>query len=351
MQPRILLRTHYQAAEPRLVIAVVTRCSSATRSSDEDVLALSLRSWARKNGYDISTPGAVYAVGNARHLGLITNANHWSPAGIAFAFYDRLRPPGEGPVGSRLTPFEERLYLNVYMRGAGALAVKFARWLIAHGQTTDDELREKSIIESLLAEALDEYLYLAIDVSDRVSIRKEKERIGRADYAASTKRHKRYPLLKTLERLNLLEQSVGSDSSLVIKPDREGRLRALANTVPDVRTLENLIRDDTLRQALDVGLREYTRLDLGTGENPTVLLARAYAYAMELGLQACPLSFLNDVLCAAFPSSPTEGSPKSTSLLEPLHRSNPGEVRFHVDRRGQRAFVILSKAALAGLAA
>ncbi|MGH9428990.1 MAG: hypothetical protein ACRD2L_22115, partial [Terriglobia bacterium] len=115
MHPRVLLRTHYQANEPRLVIATATRCSSPTESRSEDTIAAALEKWAHDNAYTLSTPGAVYAVGNARQLGLLNKSNRWTSSGLAFAFLNRQLPPRVGEESRSLTPVEERLYLKLYL--------------------------------------------------------------------------------------------------------------------------------------------------------------------------------------------------------------------------------------------
>src|SRR5712692_5213933 len=86
MRPRILLRTHYQADEPRAIIAAVTECSSPTESRHEDAVAAALMKWAKANDYTLSTPGALYAVGNARSLGLLNTSYRWTATGLAFGY-------------------------------------------------------------------------------------------------------------------------------------------------------------------------------------------------------------------------------------------------------------------------
>jgi hypothetical protein len=73
---------------------------------------------------------------------------------------------------------------------------------------------------------------------------------------------------------------------------------------------------------------------------------------MGLGLQACPLAFLDDLLFATSVGKTRKagGAPgPAEELLEPLHRERPSEVRFHVDRRGRRAFVLITGEALQSL--
>jgi hypothetical protein len=346
VQPRIILRTHYQANEPRLIIAAVTNCSSPTESRDEDRVATLLERWARAAEYVISTPGAMYAVDNARHLSLLNSLNRWTADGLALAFIHRQLPSSFAETRPELSPLEERFYLPTYLQGAGGLQVKFAKWLLEHGPVSDEQLRKDSVLERLTVDTLDEYLTLATDVRDRTDIRHERDRLLKVDYRSSTKRHKRYPVLTTMRRLRLLQDGAEKGEASVIQPDSFGRLAALSRVLPDIATLERLIRNNALRGALDVAMHEYSRKDLPRNKSATAFLVEAYKFAVDKGLQACALSYLDNVLSSIFPATPSLPSPTAEQLLESVHRQRPGEVRFHVDRRGKRAFVLIGKSAV-----
>lgn len=345
MRPRLLLRTHYQADEPALIIAGVTRCSSPVEARDEDTIAATLKRWAQKNGYTISIPAAVYAIDNARHMEFLNKSNRWGPKGLALAF---AKEHSNGVPQRELSPIEERLYLYSYLHAGGALVVAFASWLRKQGRTSHGQLRKEAIIEHLLAHTLDEYLALAVEVRDRTELRNERDRLRKLKYASSTKRHKRYPLLVTLRRLRLLE--MGADEGGEIGPDNAGRLLALSDLIPDVIALERLIRDRTLQRRLDTEMKEVNRRDLPRLGDPLTVLLSGYEFAMQIGVQACALEFLDQILMAAFPASQLAKSPSAEEILDPIHRNNPGLVRFHVDRRGTRAFVLIEKRVLKALA-
>jgi len=345
VRPRLLFRTHYQANEPRLLIAAVTRCTSPTESRSENAAAAALERWARNHQYTISTPGAVYAIGNARQLGLLNKTNRWTATGLAFGLLDRWSPPPAGAESKMLLPREDRLFLKVYLLGAGALVVHFANWLLNKGSTTGSQLREESILQKLTLQVLDDYLQLATNIRDRAAIRHERERLARTEYSARTKRDKRYPLLTAMLRLRLL-QSDDTDDSNVIRPDHNGRLAALARVIPSIQALERLARGDSILRELDLELKEYTRTDLMGSMTPAQVLLRAYEFAIERGMQACSLMYLDDVLTSVFPGRPTAQQWKSEEMLTIVHKTNPGDVRFHVDRQGRRAFVLISSSAM-----
>ena len=343
MHPRLILRTHYQAHEPRIILRLVTHCASATISRHDDAIAESLRadvrSWHPKIAF--SLPAAAYAIDNARSLDLLNQSNRRTATGLALSFVEGTSPESRMP-SLDLTAAEGRLYLLQYLFGTGALALKFADWLLREGKVTDDQIGREGIVERLLVETLGDYLSLTSDVRERTAIRKERDRLKVTRYDDKTRRHKRRPIIATLRRLGLVELSQDGQT---IHPDRAGRLARLCALVPNTESLERLAASrETLRAIVSQVYAE----DSG-GDSPGALeVIAAYGFASDLGLQSCPLQYLDDILFArGFPAvtGTTNGGPAERILSE-IHRHKPRDVRFHVDRRGRRAFVVLTAAAL-----
>ena len=336
MRPRVILRTHYQADEPRLIIAAAIECASPTESRHEENIASALVRWAREKGRIISIPGATYAVGNARSMGLLNASYRWTATGLAFAF---LRGREHADVDVRtMSRSEQRLFLRQYLIFGGALVIEFGRWLLSHQQASDDIMRDEAVLEKLLVKIMEDYLSLATEIPARTSIRRERDRLRRTDYGAATKRHKRYPLLATMERLRLIESMERGG----IRPDSTNRLATLVTAIPDVTTLERLVRESAIERVLDALPDPDGSASLPSVQRPSGLLISAYRYALDLGLQACPIEFLHDVFFACLPQG-TESRVEPDELLDRVHKSFPGHVRFHVDRRGRRAFVLLDE--------
>jgi hypothetical protein len=351
MRPRILLRTHYQADEPRTIIVTTTDCASPTVGRREDSITKALVAWARAHEYIMSLPAAVYALDNARMIGLLDKSNRWTAGGLAFGYIRSALGGGVRSDARQLSLPEQRLYLKYYVVNAGALLIKFGEWLIAHERVTDSELRTESVIERLVVSALDDYLGIATDIRDRTAIRHERDRLSKTHYAASTKRHKRYPLLTTMKRLRLLELLTDNSGHETIVPDSGGRLASLLDAIPDVRSLEQLSREETLQPLLSLIAQRWPISPelryLQGGE----LLANAYTYGMDRGLHACPLEYLDDVLFALPHAglSGRETTYQAADLLQFAHKERPTDIRFHVDRRGRRAYVLMNKRVLEDL--
>ena len=340
MQPRLMIRTHYQAAEPRLLIAAVTECTSPTRRRDEETTARALVVWARSVGQVLSLPGAIYALGNCRTLGFLNRTHLWTSTGLAFGYGVAGSGDGSRSWRPELGAAEQYVFLRNYLVGAGAILIKFGSWLLKESRTTHDEMRRDAVLEELVVEALNDYLKIASHAGDRAAIRQRRDRLSRTRYSSVTKRHKRYPLLTTMRRLNLLEECQGA-----LTPDKEGRLARVVEAIPDVAALELGVADDRLRTVV-------LRALVGTPvkENRAEIdrvLAAAYRYALRVGLQLCPLGFLDDAVCGT--SAARSVAPVNLTAegcLERWRQRDPSGVRFHVDRRGRRAFVRIASTVL-----
>ena len=339
MRPRLMIRTHYQAAEPRVLIAAITQCTTPTVSRDEQVVARTLVSWARLVGRTLSLPGAIYALGNSRTLGLLSRTNRWTAAGLGFG-YIHSRSPTHDDWEPELSFSERYLFLKRYLIGGGALIIKFGAWLLQQGRTTHEQIRDSSLLERLYTDILNDYLQLATQIRDRTAIRQQRDRLARIRYSALTKRHKRYPLLAAMRRLDLLNQAKGE-----FTPDGRGQLQRLVGAVPDVRTLERLVQDRRVHAAVLHVLGEVRVEDYSAPVDAT--LASAYRYALNTGLQLCPLEFLEDMLCAVSAGQRVPSTADSAEqCLDRWRHRFPGQVRFHVDRRGRRAFVTVTDSLL-----
>jgi hypothetical protein len=229
---------------------------------------------------------------------------------------------------------------------SGALVLRFGNWLVQQAATTDSHLRDSNVTEEIVLAVMEDYLGLASDVRDRTAIRKERDRLKRTDYRSSTKRHKRYPLITTMKRLGLIDEDGG-----MLRPASNGQLATLVAAIPDAAALERLIRADAAieesarTESLESCLRNLFKGESSKeGRTPGNAIVAAYRFIMDKGIQACPLAFLEDLGFAYL------FNVNVMSLLDSVHRSKPFDLRFHVDRRGRRAFVIASDAALDELA-
>lgn len=349
MTPRLLLRTHYQADEPRIIVRLVTRCASATVSRHDETLAASLKKevlgWNPHPAFGL--PAAMYAVSNAQTLGFLNSSNRWTAPGLGLAFIESGEPNGLPAPSLDLSGAEARLYLVQYLLGTGALALHFGAWLLKERETSDAVLGRNKMIEKLIVRTLEDYLALARDAGSRSAIRRERDRLRETRYDEKTRRHKRRPIIATLRRLRLLQ--VLPDGATIC-PDGEGRLATLLRLIPNTEELERVaVRRDRLRHVVS---QVYAS---GSGPEPaqnwSSTVCRGYQFAVGLGLQACPLEFLNDALFVGGGQDSSDdryGGP-AEKLLTELHQRVPREVRFHVDRRGRRAFVVLSDAGLGAL--
>jgi hypothetical protein len=142
-----------------------------------------------------------------------------------------------------------------------------------------------------------------------------------------------------MERLQLIVCVDDNRHQRVISPDPAGRLAATLKAIPDIPTLERLCRDNALNTALTEALGGFSNNGAPQGRPVASHIVDSYRFAIQRGLQACPLQYLDEVLFAFHMAS--GGLLTAEPILERLRRRYPNEVRFHVNRRGRRAFVLI----------
>jgi hypothetical protein len=142
-----------------------------------------------------------------------------------------------------------------------------------------------------------------------------------------------------MQRLQLIAWGDDSSSQRTISPDPDGRLATILRLIPNVAALERLCRDNALDSVLTETLGSHDNGEVPQRGAPASHIVDSYRFAIHCGLQACPLQYLDEVLFA-FHMGPG-GLVPSEPILEQLRRRYPNDVRFHVNRRGQRAFVLI----------
>jgi hypothetical protein len=151
-----------------------------------------------------------------------------------------------------------------------------------------------------------------------------------------------------MERLNLAVVENKDGHRLSIAPDPSGELRSIIQAIPEIKTLEKYCKSGGIREVIDQ--LEYG-MKVESVRSPQIgpLIAGAYEFAMNRGLQACPLDYLEDVLFAFVKRNDSSKGITAERLFDSLRSRFPNEVRFHVDRQGRRAFVLVSGNASARL--
>lgn len=244
-----------------------------------------------------------------------------------------------------LSPAEQLIYLKDYLEGDGAILIGLARELLERGQLADDDLIQTDLLERLLHTIWEDYLDLSANLTERVKLRLK---LKPQTYPPSTRRHKIYPHLIPLEDFGLVERKMVDNTDVFVPAIRHGEvpLNHLVEQLGSVKALEESIAEGELPQILAEVM--FPRCRQFSKEDDTGILTRCaletYRMVGASGVPICPLDAITDASYALMleRNNILVTRQHTQELLTELELGHPQDVRFHVDRFGLPAYVVIS---------
>lgn len=335
MQPRLAFRTHYQVDEPAYLGILVNQASSATRSDYPERVAERLAKAVQRRPMQFNIAAAGYAVDLGRRLGVINDQQVWTPLGHLVHLFAKERGPA---FEFALDELEQLLYFRVFLEGDGAALLFLSQYLSEHGAIpvgTDSDWN--AVARELFLWSYEEYLKLSSTTVERLSLRRELDRLRRDPYKGKTGNHKLFIHLQTMYRIGLVEEQNGSGRRRYVgRPDA---ISQLLSKVDSVVTLEAIIREQKWPEVVTC-IRPGA--SSGTLSAATVRrnVAERYEEIMGTGVALCPISTLLDAVTIDHIARKVVLDQRELQQwLVATGRSAAKEVRFHVDRAGNPAFV------------
>ena len=348
MQPRVLYRTHYQADEPTLVSFIVRHCTSAVESNYSERVADRLSRYVSSRGRGFNVAAAGYAVDLAHNLGVLSQNNSWTDRGHLVALTMKR---GGGDLESDLTLDEQErfLYFRLFLDADGALFLHLARAAMAAGPLPVPKGNWNGLAQEVFVAALEEYLRLAVETSQRVALRRDLERLVRRPFQGRTGEHKLFVHLQAMCRVGLLRRVADSTTRSYTTEGCSARLEALDQELRNLTILEQRMVRKEWAAVADAVLRDARtgRPEMPETDAVRMLLA-FYARVVSTGAPLCEISTLVDALCIVLLARGfrvrSHGDVFAT--LVALQKRHPKDIRFHVDRRGRPVFVKISSSLL-----
>lgn len=340
MEPRILKRTHYQVNEPAYMEFVVRECTHPTKSAYKESVSKRLQDRLPKR-WALNRAAAAYAVDMAAGLGLIGDNYSWTQLGILIAVGSDadLSDPGSFEVlsGSR------RLAMcRVLLEGDGAAIWYLLRIAAERGSIRPGGEAANDMAADMYIGIVREYLELTSSIQGRMALRAELKRLQSDRYSGNTGRHKLLFHVNSLHRLGFFARE--DDSSLEYTLSELG-LRAtetLLDRVPTIAALERIVqRQELMTLTTEVLAGPSKEITEPEGEYSRMLTA-AYGEVISLGLSLAPVALLLDLVELRLAEAGTR-VPRTAALdeLMALREKHPRKIRFHVDRKGRPAYVIM----------
>jgi hypothetical protein len=346
MQPRLVFRTHYQVDEPAYMEFLIKLCTSGVQSTYTEVVARKLTQDIRTRCKNFNEAAGCYAVDLASALGLLTPNNAWTDKGFLVDLIAEVND-GEPEEQLSLTLPEKLLHFRIFLESDGAAFLFLARYLTQHNSLPRPDTTANSLAQEMFIEILSDYLSATSNTADRVALRKEVERLRRKGYRGNSGSHKLFVHAQTLYRIGLIARRNTTSRGYHLPGDSQGveqGLGRLLRKVPDIFALEEIVTAHRLIEIAAYVLPiSYTPWGVEQRKETLSLLAQFYRRTVLTG---APLCFLSTLIEATQIALLTKGVllryDEALALITEIQQKHPKEVRFHVDRRGQPAFVKMS---------
>jgi hypothetical protein len=349
MQPRIVFRTHYQVDEPAYMEFLIKLCTSPVQSTYSEVVAGKLASEIRTRGKEFNTAAGQYAVDLAKALDLITPNNTWTDKGHLVNLIAGIND-GEWDEQLTLSLPEKLLHFRVFLEADGAALLFISRRLLQHDSLPNSDTTWNSFVREMFIEVYSDYLVITNNTADRVALRREIEQLKAKGYKGNTGSHKAFIHLQALYRLGLVDSAAPRKYQVPNHPQgmRSG-LEILVNEVPDVFSLEQVVSAhkwiEAAARVFQIACVPYPETPIKSVTEKTLsLIMPYYQRVMSTGAPLCPLSTLIEAIQINLLEGQSQllAYDNAVNLITEAQKARPKDIRFHVDRRGQPAFIKLS---------
>lgn len=345
MEERFIYRTHYQVTEPRLFTVLIRSCASPTAAAHPDTVAECLSRSVGVHGKRLNVPAARYAVDIARRMELVAENQHWSWKAHAI----NLVSTPEATVDAPLTLEEQLLFLKYYLERDGAILLEILHRASSGSGIPKRALTETDFIDDIFRHVWTEYLEVAVNVRQRTELRHRLEDLKRRPLEPKTRKHKTAFHFEALVRLGLLELLEDDEPTFVLAQGRGSMPAAeLARELSSLQDLDKAAESGSLWQAIGAAYAGYPGTSPGVLKEFWPAFSDAYARISATDVAIVPIGALIDyAVTKCFVAGETAVT--TVDLMAELERQrskHPSSMRFHVDRQGRPAFIVMDDSLL-----
>lgn len=345
MEPRLVFTTHYQVDEPAYMEFLIKLCTSGVQSTYREVAARKLVQEINSRGKKLNKAAGGYAVDLARDLGLLTSNNVWSDKGFLL---DLIAEVNDGELDEQLslTTSERILHFRIFLEADGAAFLFLAKYLTQNTSLPPEGTTVNSLVQEMFIDILSDYLSVTNNTAQRVALRIKIDRLRREGYRGHSGAHKLYIHVQTLYRIGIIAKKGGSriyhlpDNA----PDMRQSLNSLLHEVPNIVALEKAISSHVLVElSANVLQIPYKPWERGYSYDILRLLSQNYKQIIQTGAPLCPLTtLLESIQITLLTRGLLLRYDSGLRFITEIQQRYTKDFRFHVDRRGQPAFVKIS---------
>lgn len=361
---------HYAGSRPGLFSALLKSCTHPTKAGSLDSVAAKLldqfkevplvmlaqlgeagtksRTSGQGSKITLNLAGARSVVLMAVKLGLLNESFFWTWRGHTINIICE-KEESQNSSFLELELAERIAYLKYYLEADGAMLLTLGEQILENpaGITTQD-LFEKPFVDVAFRKIYLSYLELTGNLGARTILRQKLSKLEGQAYDSYTRRHKILPRLLPLEDFGLLARDItkNGETFLPLKQDTKIPLQILVTNLGSIEKMEQRFTDGEYFKIIANSLLNNINNLLLDDHKSTVYQEIAYTYVrlQNTGIAVYPLHTIEDVVCIRLLANHAilARQDQVVESLQLLQKDQPHDIRFHVDRQGRPAYIVIS---------
>jgi len=246
------------------------------------------------------------------------------------------------------------MYLKYYLESDGAFLIHFARKVLDENGLSKHTLRYTNKgVEPIFENVLNEYLAIENDFRKKVQLENFSKLLQRGGYQSKVRIHKAFPHLDPLVDLGILDYDSKKRQYLPKMP--EGSMtKTFLQKFPDISSLEEvfLLEEGVKKTSsgyyervaglYNVSYRKFSRKDNGIISNE---ITKIYSKVKDKVTGLASIKTIKDIVCTLVLVNHRVLCEWSDidEVLKEFKLEKGVNLRFHVDRAGEIAYIVLSE--------
>lgn len=352
MEPRLIIKTHSEVSRPGLFSLLISKCSYPDKSSYPEIVSKRLYELF-KEGQHFNKLAAKFAVIMAQRFEFLRDNMTWDWRGhVINGVLQYLNKAENNDVDSflELTKLEKIIYLKYYLEADGAVMLQLAKRIKENGELSKEKLSKT--FHLLFREIYEGYIELSNNFQKRIELKERLKKIPPEErgYVQKEVKHKIKPHIYALIDLGILSNPEIKNEDEIYKSVVHNELSVielLLQELSDFQTMERRFDNYEYFQIISKILNLESTNFIVESHSDTIRKAIIDGYFLlkENITQMAYIDALVDWCCAKMLSEDNIliSNQSICNFIEQIWRERPQSVRYHVDYRGRKSYVILSE--------
>ena len=351
-EPRLIIKTHSEVSKPGIFSIVISKCSYADKSSHPEIVSKRLYELYEENGQPFNKLAAKFVVIMAQRFGFLRENMIWDWRGhvINGALQYLNKAENENiDLFLELTKLEKIIYLKYYLETDGAVILQLAKRIKEYNEISRGDLSKS--IHLLFREIYEGYIAISSNFQKRIELKERLKKIPKQKgYDQKTVQHKVRAHIYPLIDLGILSNPEIKNGDEIYKAAGHNKLSTielLLQELNDFQMMEKRFDNYEYFQIMSKVLN-LKSINFSVELHSNILrktIIKGYFLLKENVTQMAYIDALVDWCCAKMLSEDNIliGKQSVCDFIEQTRRERPQSVRYHVDYRGRKSYVILSE--------